>query len=1326
MKLTCQQQKILDAPVGDILVSAAAGSGKTAVLTDRIVQRIACGDADVQHLLVMTFTESAAHEMKQRIENKLRDTLAESRDLQQRQFLSRQLSLLPGAAISTIHAFCLRVIRDFIYLLRDASGQPLLDASFSVDDGIEADLILSESARATLMARYEHIDAWQDGDRETEDGAALNEPEWIRPFYRLTDSYGTSRSDQPLLDLLISQYQYLRSLPDYIAFISERLADLQQAVENFTASRHAQRIYEMLDLRLRRALAVIPRMRGLLSAQIRFIRDPGRNQVYHEQFSDVFSCLETVAAALHSGSPAWDEIRRLAAPLTALDLPRANRADTPEKKEFMTLFIEQVAEVIHMLTGECRTKKYTDGFVFDTRPLFASSSTAIEQDLRDMLPVIRQFYQLILELDQRYTADKAAAGLIDFSDFEHFALRLLRLPEVSRHYRDRFTEIYIDEYQDTSSIQEAILQAVSRNNCLMVGDLKQSIYRFRHARPQIFRDKAQAFERHQSGTLIELNRNFRSIGRILQSVNDIFHQLMTVGTGEIDYDDRQALVPHRDDLAEGPYPVKLLLLTSDDLTDTADNEAVNLADEADAAEDRPTSQALDTLLSGYEREAKLVASRVREQLDAGYALSEIAVLCRTRKMVETTVIQLREAGISVLEGHEANAFDIPELRLAEAFLHLLDNRCQDFPLASVMRSGLSGVNFSDDDLADIRLYSRSVNPPPVYYWQAVECYSESGSNDRLRHKIQLFLEWVDQWRDRALDLRIDELLEDFYAHSHWLDRLLLKADGIGRIQVLRQLQTLARQFERQQRRGVHMFVSYLDALREKDAMGKVFDDQAFEQEGIRVMTIHGSKGLEFPVVFLIGTSYRLTPRESQDPLLMSESLGIGMDYIDPDRQIKYASHLKLAMLEEIRAAAMAEELRLLYVALTRARDRLYVSASVTKQQRDHLLRLFRQARQTESDRLPDYLVLSCQSVLHWMVLALSRDPDFPVDGLNLADSPDPVATGFSPRPTAWETEWISWPVLRAAALDFSVSPSHGFRTDEEASAAPDPLGPLFNPVDSESLKAPEETPQWRQILGPYAHESATRLPVKWAVSELKRQEQEWEIRDDSGGLAYPLRSESNHQDRLPDIQDQRGINLMLQISDLSGQGEAVSRGARQLGTLLHTVLRYLDLPRLRVNPTNAAVAAALQDMKERSMLSEADLISLQPWHDAIQRFAASDLAGDMVGVMESNPDQIFLEIPFTLAVPVQDVFPRAEPDLRGERVMVQGMIDCWFIKDGELTLVDYKSDDIKGDDAACAEVLRQRYAGQLGWYAKAIEAAQNRPVTRRLIWHIRRSRAFTI
>ncbi|MDD2578589.1 MAG: UvrD-helicase domain-containing protein, partial [Eubacteriales bacterium] len=237
MKLTSQQQKILDAPVGDILVSAAAGSGKTAVLTDRIVQRISRGETDVQHLLVMTFTESAAHEMKTRIETKLRDALSESRDMRRRQYLSRQLSLLPGAAVSTIHAFCLRVIRDFIYLLRDASDQPLLDASFSVDDGIEAELILGESARAILRDCYERIDEWQDGSQSSEISSEQDEPAWIRPFYRLTDSYGSSRTDQPLLDLLIAQYQYLRSLPDYTSFIHERLSDLADAVLDFSSSR---------------------------------------------------------------------------------------------------------------------------------------------------------------------------------------------------------------------------------------------------------------------------------------------------------------------------------------------------------------------------------------------------------------------------------------------------------------------------------------------------------------------------------------------------------------------------------------------------------------------------------------------------------------------------------------------------------------------------------------------------------------------------------------------------------------------------------------------------------------------------------------------------------------------------------------------------------------------------------------------------------------------------------------------------------------------------------------------------------------------------------
>ncbi len=1285
MQHTPEQAAVIASPPGNLLVSAAAGSGKTAVLTDRIVSRIIAGDLDVRGVLVMTFTEAAARNMKDKIESKLRAALGETREPGVRQRINRQLSLLSGAAISTIHAFCLDVIRNFYPCAKDDQGQPLIEPGFRVDDGIEADLLLRLTLDEVLAEQYETIDRANAG----EDDADFS-PERQFAFYRLIDGYGNNGGDLPVRELILNLHHFLRSLPDYQSQIQLWLDGLRAAAVDFSASPHMAALLRMLRLLLDRALDQLDEMEGLLAGGIQFIKDANRNQAYQKQFDTALQTLRRLDAALND-SPDWDGIRALTAGLTALELPRANKADSPEKQDFMALFCQTASEVIHGLSGACGTQKCRQHFIFKTQHIFNLSAAEIEADIAAQLPAVDELFSLVLGLDREYDRRKKIAGMIDFSDFEHLALAILRQDEARLYYRGRFAEVYVDEYQDTSSIQEEIIRAVSDNNCIMVGDIKQSIYRFRHARPSIFISRAQAYQSGEAGVLHELNMNFRSVAGILAAANDLFEQIMSTGAGEIDYDERHALKPHRPDAA-APQPVTLLLINRQpavsEIEDEDDEQDESPPSAEDTASDEPDAIGLEDL-NRYQQEALAIAHTMRQLNQQGTAWQDMVVLSRTRSIGQVCRDQLESLGISVQSDMAASFLDSPVMRQLEALLHLLDNLRQDIPLAAVLRAEVCQGGFADEELLQIRLFAREQRPDAVFFHQAVLAYAADGPDTSLRARLTDTLYWLGQLREQEQILSIGELIGLIFDQSGWLDRLAAYTNGSDEIRHLRQFQQWAEQFEARRPRGLHAFVGYIDSLRTRGSVDSPFAAADAGEDAVRIMTIHSSKGLEFKVVFLMGTGYDLTPKDSNDALLISETLGLGMDFADPELQVRYPTHLKLAMIEELKAAGLAEELRLLYVAMTRAMDRLYIVGSVklTPGKADkHLAALLRQARVYDRSRqLPDYLVLAGKCYLDWLFMALARQPGLDLDWLETGEFP----VGETGTPI-WRLEMRQFETLQIEAAAWARPLAQPTLTADPATLLQSVLAPGTPEID-------DLTPALRRcIVDPYRFELAARTPIKLTVSELKRREQAVEI--DLGETA-------------------RGISLTLH--EWSPQAtEAGALAADQLGTLLHAFFRYLDLPTARRQPDLTEIHRQLAAMQQAGMFSDIESAALAGFAAEFLTFVQSELAAQM-----TQSKVLHEEIPFTLALPAAQVYNVLAGLAPEDQALVQGIIDCWFEQDDGITLVDYKSDRLPTEPLLAQLELQARYSGQLNYYARAIQAATGKPVARRLIWLIRQGRA---
>lgn len=1317
MEHTPEQIAIIESGVGNLLVSAAAGSGKTAVLTDRIVRRIVAGQLDIRQVLVMTFTDAAARNMKDKIEEKLRAELAAAKSAADRQYLSRQLSLLPGASVSTIHAFCLDVIRNFYYCAQDDQGQPLVEPGFCVEGGAEAELLLQETLDDWMNRQYELADRSEDADLA---GSAA----WRDAFFRLVEGYGSSRGDAEVRTLILSLHRFLRSLPNYQHFVAEKLALLQAAAGDFSSSQYIVELLRMLRLHLERALSRIEELQGLLDSGIRFIKDPERNNGYCSQFQAVLKTLRDLAAYLDQGGRDWDQIRNLSSSLAGLDLPRGNKADTPEKKAFMALFGEYAAEVIHFLSGSCGSKKFRQFFVQETQYIFGLTASQIEADISGMLPPVQLLFDLVLGLDREYTARKRAAGTIDFSDFEHMALAILQQDEPRSYYRQHFKEIYVDEYQDTSSIQEAIIQAISDGNCLMVGDVKQSIYRFRHARPQIFMDKAKAYLNGGEGLLHGLNRNFRSVAGILEAANNLFSRLMAAGSREIEYDESQSLKHFRPDGPSGSAPVCLLLLNrkpaGEAVPDPADEAAPDLPDTPADSEDSDPVQQEET--SRDQQEALLIVRQLHLLHEQGQAWEDMVVLCRTRATGVAIQQQLENYGIPALADTAESFLDTPVLRQMEALVHLIDNVRQDIPLAAIMRSTLYQGGFSLEELARIRLHARQTGLESRYYHEAVFSYAETGGDPALRSRLADFLEWIGRLREQEQTLALGELIGLVYAETGWLDRVAAQPDGDRQVCQLRQFQQWAEQFESRRQRGLYAFARFLESLRRRGGIESPFSQEAAALDVVRIMTIHGSKGLEFPIVFLAGTGYRITPRDSGDPLLISEKLGIGMDFADPDNQVRYPTHLKLAMLEEIKAAALAEELRLIYVAVTRAKDRLYITGTVQLRPGlgdTRLQAVLQQARQCTETKLPDYLVLSGRNYLEWLLMALSGQPGLDWSWLESGVLPAEALSSS----TVWGLEVHQLDTVRQSLADRTAWGAHPAASRDSTPAA-DPAAlieaVLADPEPTGLLKESSQ-PAWLTIAAPYRFEQAALLPVKLAVSELKRREQLVagqipETGDNTSIISQPEGDSANP----------RGIGLTMHMTGQSETGPGSGLSGSELGTLLHAVFRYLDLEAASRQPDLTEISRQLDAMLLAGMITEEEAAAIQPLKANLLAFCSSSLAREMAQALADPRQPIFREIPFTLTLPACQVYANCSGLAPDDRVLVQGIIDCWFETGEGVTLVDYKSDRLSGDPDACQAELQRRYQSQLDYYAQAIKAATGKSVSRRLIWLIRQGRAYEL
>lgn len=1187
----------------DILVAAAAGSGKTAVLVERMIRKITAEEnpIDVDRLLVVTFTNASAAEMKHRIADAL------EKELVQRPgslHIRRQLSLLNRASISTLHSFCLQVLKKYYYLID-------LDPGFRIADQTEGELLGDEVL-----------------DELFEDEYAKGE----KAFFELVDRYTTDRHDLDLQFLVKQVYEYSRSHPNPETWL-ESFVHLYDVSEKSAIEELPFYQYVKEDI-----VMVLNGAKEKLLRALELTKAPGGPAPRADNFLDDLAQIDELIQHQDDFSELYHRV-----PAVSFKRAKAVKGD-----EFDPALLDEATDLRN------GAKKLLEKLKTD---YFTRSPEQHLKSVAEMKPVIETLVQLVISYGKRFEAAKQEKSIIDFSDLEHYCLAILTAEndngehepsEAARFYQEQFHEVLVDEYQDTNLVQESILQLVTSGpeetgNLFMVGDVKQSIYRFRLAEPLLFLSKYKRFTESGDGTgrKIDLNKNFRSRADILDSTNFLFKQLMGGKIGEVDYDEQAELK------LGAAYP-------DNDETETE----LLLIDNAEDTDANEEAEELETV----QFEAKAIAKEIRKLISSPFKVydgkmkthrniqyRDIVILLRSMPWAPQIMEELRAQGIPVYANLTSGYFEAVEVAVALSVLKVIDNPYQDIPLASVLRSPIVGAD--ENELSLIRLENKKAP-----YYEAMKDYLAAGDrNDELYQKLFTFYGHLQKWRVFSKNHSVSELIWEVYRDTKYMDYVGGMPGGKQRQANLRVLYDRARQYESTAFRGLFRFLRFIERMQERgDDLGtaRALSEQ---EDVVRLMTIHSSKGLEFPVVFAAGLGRNFNMMDLNKSYLLDKELGFGTKYIHPQLRISYPTLPLIAMKKKMRRELLSEELRVLYVALTRAKEKLFLIGSC----KDHQKQLAKwQASASQTDwLLPEFDRYQAKTYLDFIGPALARHRELEA----LAGNGAPAHADISGHPARFAIQMIhSYDLLDDDLEERMEEKSE--RLEAIRRGEPVPGSFAFDEKAREQLN-------WT-----YPHQEVTQIRTKQSVSEIKRKR---EYEDEYSGRAPVKPADGSILYRRPAFMMKKGLT------------------AAEKGTAMHTVMQHIPLSHV---PSIEEAEQTVQRLYEKELLTEEqkDAIDIEE----IVQFFHTEIGGQLIGAKWKDR-----EIPFSLALPAKEIYPDAEE--ADDPLLVQGIIDCLYETEDGLYLLDYKSDRIEGKFQhgfeGAAPILKKRYDTQIQLYTKAVE-----------------------
>ena len=1241
-----------------LLVAAAAGSGKTAVLVERIITRLKDMEnpLSVQELMVVTFTKAAAAEMSARIGVALAKAMESTDDKALQARLERQLNLLPSAHISTLHSFCQWVIRSYFYKLD-------IPPTARIGNEAEMALLKQEVLENLLKEAYEHN---------------------MYGIFDLSDFFSDDKSDAGLQDKVLSLYEFAMSQSNPDGWMRHAVEPYKAAQEqDLRDTLWGRAMWDDQQAEIDRIADRIEQMEPLLESPV----GPKKwDKVYQEQLA---------ALAQLKGVQTWSDM---------VDVCR--NLDTFTKASFTSLgkALER-GEVDGALADEFKSlgSQNKDSLKGMKNGLFHIDESVLQQQFKDQYPLIHNLVELTIAFHKAYDEAKKEQGIMDFSDLEHLCLALLVEPgteddpqpsEVALELQDTFKEIMVDEYQDTNGVQETIINLISRvDNRFYVGDVKQAIYSFRMADSSLFMNKYNTYGLMNDAVerRIDLAKNFRSHENILTTTNFIFYQIMTQEAAELDYGEKESLIPGRiveeapSDWVGGTVELHLLDTSDTNRSDETDGDSETAGDEPENNE-----RELDFIIQKIK---ELHASKKQVQNADGsfrqIQWRDFAVLRRSLAGWGTrAVAAMRQAGIPAVVNERDGYFEAQEIQLLLSLLQIIDNPEQDLPMAAVLHSGLVGLDANE--LGALRLTGDES------LWSVMPLYAEQAQDERLLQ----FIAHIERWRTLSRRHGVADLLWDIYETLDYVNYVGAMPNGLVRRANVMALYERAKGFESSGFRGLFRFLRFVESLRDSNQDMAVANVVTEADDVVRLMTIHKSKGLEFPVVFLSGVQKKFNTMDFNSPLLVDKNGGIGLKGYYPDIRVSYPS-MPWLYCKSIKSDAMkAEEQRILYVALTRARDKLFLTGYINKEIKKEkgVGAHIKHAALTQTQALGANLIKAGNSYLHWLLIAFARHLDGGTPLRNIIELEGETNFDLLDRQCQVKVEIHDGSLY--GDLDYKAD------VDETTINTVRVLGKVND------VALPEEIVQ--RFAFTYPNLVAAKTTAKISVSELKRRFAE---RDAEAVSATDVSMQQKPVISCDITEDTTGENAILDTSipTISGTeladsvfgrkplaiaaADEVVTGA-QWGTLMHEAMQWLPVKKYTQKSMTDMLDSLQAEGKfsdeERSLLSDRSLYG----------FFNSDLGQRLIA-----SKRVERELPFSMLFDGNRVYPDVE---NGERLFLQGIIDTVFVEDDQWVLVDYKTDRVKSGD----ELIR-RYKIQMDLYKEALERLTNMPVKASYIYSFR-------
>lgn len=1198
VKWTKEQEKVITLRDRNILVAAAAGSGKTAVLVERIIQRLmdTKQKVDVDRLLIVTFTEAAAAEMRERIRLAIEKALEEQ---PQNVHLQRQATLIHSAPITTIHSFCLSVIREHFHILN-------IDPGFRIVEEGELKLLKQDVLEELLETCYK---AGEDS------------------FLDFVEKYGTGRNDKKIEDIMITLYDYSRSYPQPDRW-------LEQCVQSYAQREHEpmaegsciKRVLELACQKAEDALSILGE--GLTICEM-----PDGPYMYSEMLESDRAFLQKLLKeqsfeSLYqaSGDVEW---KRLST--------KKDSSVDGEKRENVKALREKAKKIVKDMTAM----------------YFYEEPAEILKDMSKSQATMEVLVHLVMQFAKAFREKKQSKNMIDFSDMEQLALAILTKEEeghlvpsqVAAEYQEQFLEVMIDEYQDSNLIQEAILTSVStvskgQYNVFMVGDVKQSIYRFRLSRPELFMEKYDTYSPDEGERQrINLHKNFRSREEVLSVVNFIFENIMQKSLGGITYDEQAALYPGasyeaaRDTLGNSLYQAELIIV------DTSKDKDRGLEGVWEPEQE-----------SGREREARAVAGRIKELLKNGRVTDgetgegrpptykDIVILTRSsRGWADVFGRVLAQEGIPACAESREGYFETYEVSILLSYLKVLDNFRQELPLTAVLTSPFAELDAQK--LAKIR----NAFPGRPFY-EAVSRYAqEDDCKGELQKTLQEILMTIEHFRHMVPYVAIHDLLGHIIEETGFGLYIAAMPGGAQRMANVDMLVQKAAVFGDTSYKGLFNFVRYIEQLKKYNVDYGEVNIRDEQSDTVRILTIHKSKGLEFPIVFVCGLGKQFNTQDVKGSTVIHPEWGVGLDAIDLERRTKIPTILKKVIQEEITRENLGEELRVLYVALTRAKEKLIMTGQLTKAL--EVLEQYNLVGETEKrdekEALPYYVLAKARTCLDWLLPLLPR------------------LTGDIPLKVYIDEGKGAAAFVEAQAEVLARNVLEHWNTET-----------IYHEALHDRLP--------RQLEYTYPYEQQGSLKMKFTVSELKKRVS----LSDEGGLSL--------------YDEPEAVPLLPQFL----KGQTKLSGASR-GSAYHKLLELLDFAR-EYDIKTLKEEIAYFKIEGKLSAEMADCISASD----ILLFLQSGSGCRMHRAAINN--LLKKEQPFVLSVNSGEVYPDLDST---EDILVQGIIDVYFEEDGQLVVLDYKTDKVSK-----SQELKEKYHAQLDYYAKALEQLLGKKVKEKIIY----------